>query len=211
MSPPLVPGVISRKAGAAPLRTKTGRPDADRITSPSPKFVLGRGNDEISPAPPLTVEGAIEIGCGSPKRTVPRVTTSELSTRDSTGTRIGDGSGGAVRAAISAGDWILEPAYQAPSAKPQARPRTVQRMLTRFAIIMRLFRPIRESVLTALIVRCSGVGCVAHCRCSATVAHIIVAIRLLDLPGEQLLLYALFNRVQHLLLHFEALDCHHTL
>src|SRR6266536_810066 len=123
---------MSRKAGAAPLRTKTGRPDADRITSPSPKFVLGRGSDEISPTPPLTVEGAIEIGCGSPKRTVPRVTTSELSRRDSTGTRIADGSGAAVRAAISAGDWILEPMYQAPSAMPPTTPKIAQRIFTRF-------------------------------------------------------------------------------
>src|SRR4051794_8747775 len=126
---------MSRKAGAAPLRTKTGRPDADRITSPSPKFVLGRGSDEISPTAPLTVEGAIEIGCGRPKRTVPRVTTSELSTRDSTGTRIGDGSGGAVRAAISAGDWILEPMYQAPSAMPPTTPRMPQRMFTRLTML----------------------------------------------------------------------------
>src|SRR5882672_2429001 len=109
---------MSRKAGVSPRRTKTGRPDADRSTSPSPNPVFGRGSDEISPMPPLTVEGAIEIGCGSPKRTVPRVTTSELNTRDSTGTRIADASGAAVRAAISAGDWILEPMYQAPSPQP---------------------------------------------------------------------------------------------
>src|SRR5262247_499632 len=106
---------------------KTGRPEIDRMTPPSSNSMFGRGTVATSPTLPLTVEGAIEIGCGNPKRAVPRVTTSELSTRDSTGTRIGDGSGGAVRAAISAGDWILEPAYQAPSAKPQARPRTVQR------------------------------------------------------------------------------------
>jgi hypothetical protein len=94
---------------------------------------LGRGSDEISPTAPLTVEGAIEIGCGSPKRTVPRVTTSELNTRDSTGTRIGDASGAAVRAAISAGDWILEPMYQAPSAMPPTTPRIAQRTFMRFA------------------------------------------------------------------------------
>src|SRR3981081_4833206 len=123
---------MSRKPGAAPWRTKTGRPEADRITSPSPKFVFDRGSDEISPTPPLTVEGAIEIGCGNPNRTVPRVTTSELNTRDSTGTRIGDGSGAAVRAAISAGDWILEPMYQAPSAMPPTTPRIAQRTFTRF-------------------------------------------------------------------------------
>src|SRR5215510_2396658 len=126
---------MSRKPGAAPRRTKTGRPDADMITSPSLNCVFGRGSEEISPAPPLTVEGAIETGCGRPKRTVPRVTTSELNTRDSTGTRIGDGSGGAVRAAISAGDWIREPAYQAPSAVPPTTPNTVQRMVARFVVM----------------------------------------------------------------------------
>src|SRR6266436_5224911 len=125
---------MSRKAGVSPRRTKTGRPDADRITSPSPNPVFGRGSDEISPMPPLTVEGAIEIGCGSPKRTVPRVTTSELNTRDSTGTRIADGSGAAVRAATSAGDWILEPMYQAPSAMPPTTPTMAQRTFTRLEI-----------------------------------------------------------------------------
>ena len=80
--------------------------------------VLGRGSDEISPTPPLTVEGAIEIGCGSPKRTVPRVTTSELSTRDSTGTRIGDGSGG--RRARRHLRRRLDPGAHVPGAKRHA-------------------------------------------------------------------------------------------
>ena len=102
------------------------------MTSPSENPAFGRGSVAISPAPPLTVDGAIEIGCGSPKRTVPRVTTSELSTRDSTGTRIGDGFGDALRNAISAGDWILEPAYQAPTAMPPTSPRTAHRTFTRF-------------------------------------------------------------------------------
>src|SRR5262245_9144482 len=92
--------------------------------------------------PPLTADGASEIGCGSPKRTVPRVTTSELNTRDSTGTRIGDGLGGAVRAATSAGDWILAPAYQAPNAMPPTKPRVVQRTLTRFMAMTRSPQPL---------------------------------------------------------------------
>jgi hypothetical protein len=37
-----------------------------------------------------------------------------------------------VRIAISAGDWILEPAYQAPSAMPPTTPRTAKRTFTRF-------------------------------------------------------------------------------
>jgi len=39
----------------------------------------------------------------------------------------------AVRAAISAGDWILEPMYQAPSAIPPTTPKIAQRTFTRFA------------------------------------------------------------------------------
>src|SRR5258706_16374428 len=111
---------------------KTGRPEIDRMTSPSSNSIFGRGTVAISPTLPLTVEGAIEIGCGNPKRAVPRVTTSELNTRDSTGTRIGDGSCGAVRAATSAGDCILEPAYQAPLPMPQTTLRPPQRTFKPF-------------------------------------------------------------------------------
>src|SRR5215475_12668522 len=124
-------GEMSRKVGVAPRRRKTGRPDTVSRISPSSNLVFGRGSAAIKPTLPLTAEGTMDTGCGRPKRTVPRVTTSELSTRDSTGTRIGDGSGGAVRAAISAGDWILEPTYQAPIAMPPTRPKTVQRTVTR--------------------------------------------------------------------------------
>src|SRR5215813_14449987 len=113
----------------------TGRPEIAKMTSPSSNSIFGRGTVAINPTLPLTAEGAIEIGCGNPKRAVPRVTTSELSTRDSTGTRIGDGSGGAVRAAISAGDCILEPANQAPIAVPQTTLRTAHKTFTRFVAI----------------------------------------------------------------------------
>src|SRR5215216_7020521 len=40
----------------------------------------------------------------------------DVRTRCSTGTRMGDGVGGAVRAAASAGDWILLPAVQLAAA-----------------------------------------------------------------------------------------------
>ena len=53
----------------------------------------------IIPTLGFNVEGAIEMDWGKPKRAVPRVTMSEVRTRSSTGTRIGDACGGAVRAA----------------------------------------------------------------------------------------------------------------
>ena len=58
----------------------------------------------ITPASGFKRDGTIEIDWGKPKRAVPRVTMSDVSKRSSTGTRIGDGAGGAVRAAASAGD-----------------------------------------------------------------------------------------------------------
>jgi hypothetical protein len=66
--------------------------------------VFREGSVVITPALGFKADGTIEIDCGNPNRAVPRVTTAERSTRFSTGTRIGDGVGGAVRAAISAGD-----------------------------------------------------------------------------------------------------------
>jgi hypothetical protein len=87
-----------------------------RKTSPSANWVFRKGNVVITAAFGFKSDGAIETGWGSPNRTVPRVMTSELRTRSSTGTRMGDGVGGAVRAAISAGDSIREPANQAPAA-----------------------------------------------------------------------------------------------
>src|SRR5215510_1447613 len=200
---------MSRKPGAAPRRTKTGRPDADMITSPSLNCVFGRGSEEISPAPPLTVEGAMEIGCGRPKRTVPRVTTSELSTRDSTGTRIGDGSGGAVRAAISAGDWILEPVYQAPSAMPPTKPRTAHRTFTRLEATTYSLQLLtaRGPCWLPRPSSCAPPGpkAVAHRHHSGAAPRITVAL-LFHLARKQLLLDAFLDWIQHLLLHLEAFD-----
>ena len=64
----------------------------------------------------FSADGVSASCCGDPKRAVPRVTTSVESTRCSAGTRIGDGSGGAVREAISAGERIRELASQPPAA-----------------------------------------------------------------------------------------------
>ena len=61
------------------------------------------------PGPGLIAEGAKMTCCGEPNRAVPRVTTADDRTRDSTGTRIGAAGGGAVRLASSAGDRIREP------------------------------------------------------------------------------------------------------
>src|SRR5262245_34529231 len=206
-SPPVVPGAMSRWVGVAPRRTKTGRPETDRSIWPSWNPAFGRGRLAISPTPPLTVEGAIVIGCGSPKRTVPRVTTSRLSTRDSTGTRIGDGSGGAVRAAISAGDWILEPAYQAPSAMPPTKPRTAHRTFTRleattYSLQLLTARgpcwlPRPSSCVPA------GPKAVAHRHRSGAAPRITVAL-LFHLARKQLLLDAFLDWIEHLLLHLEA-------
>jgi hypothetical protein len=71
-------------------------------------------------------DGTRETDCGNPYRAVPRVTMSEVSTRSSTGTRIGEGVGGAVRAAASAGDMILEAATQPMPADSTISPRTTK-------------------------------------------------------------------------------------
>ena len=80
---------------------------------PSLNCVLRAGSVVIKPACGFEVDGAMEMGCGKPNRAVPRVTTLEPSTRFSTGTKMGEGTGGAVRAAASAGDSMREPATDA--------------------------------------------------------------------------------------------------
>src|ERR1700716_2611957 len=97
------------------------------MMSPSWNRALGKGSVARTPGAAFSVDGTIEIGCGRPKRTVPRVTTSALSTRCSTGTRMGDGDGAAVRAAASAGASIRDPATHAPIAAPAAVARTKYR------------------------------------------------------------------------------------
>jgi hypothetical protein len=82
----------------------TGRPEALSMTSPSFSWVFRKGSVVITPRSGFKADGTIEIDWGKLKRAVPRVTMSDVSVRSSTGTRIGDGSGGAVRAAASAGD-----------------------------------------------------------------------------------------------------------
>src|SRR3954453_896436 len=58
-----------------------------------------------------------------------------LRTRFSTGTRIGDGVGGAVRAAASAGDSIRSPATQAPAATAAMSSKRPQSATIRFVVI----------------------------------------------------------------------------
>ena len=77
----------------------------------------------------------MEMDCGSPKRAVPRVTISDVNTRSSTGTRIGDGVGGAVRAAASDGDMILEAAIHPMAADRTISPRTRKSVKIRFLFI----------------------------------------------------------------------------
>jgi hypothetical protein len=74
------------------------------ITFPSFNWVFRTGSRVITPVFGFKADGAIDRGWGKPNRAVPRVTMSDDRTRFSTGTRIGDGCGGAVRAATSAGD-----------------------------------------------------------------------------------------------------------
>ena len=110
---------------------KTGLPDAVSKTAPSPNWVLRAGMVVIRLACGLSAEGAIDTGCGSPNRAVPRVTTLAPSTRRSTGTNIGEGAGGAVRAAASAGDSMREPAAQAINAATEMVARTEVRTTIR--------------------------------------------------------------------------------
>ena len=203
---------MSRKAGAAPLRTKTGRPDADRITSPSPKFVLGRGSDEISPTAPLTVEGAIEIGCGSPKRTVPRVTTSELSTRDFDRHEDRRCLGG--RGARRHFCRRLNPGAHVPGAKRHASNRAQDSPENVYALCGHAVVPPAIDSVRAIFA--GSVASAFVMRCAASERRLLIAadpgkygvyilIGLLHFPGEQLLLDLLLDWRQYLLLHLEAL------
>jgi hypothetical protein len=94
------------------------------MTLPSRNWVFRKGSVVINPGFAFRPDGAIEIRCGNPNRAVPRVTMLELSTRSSTGTRIGDGVGGAVRAATSAGDWINLAARKPPATAAATSART---------------------------------------------------------------------------------------
>ena len=98
---------------------------------PSGTWTPRNGSVAIRPAAGFKVDGTIDTGSGRPKRPVPRVTTLEPSTRFSTGTRIGDGAGGAVRAAASAGDSMRDPAAQASAAAAATAARTPASILTR--------------------------------------------------------------------------------
>ena len=92
--------------------TSTGRPDTVKANPPSVSSVPRAGAVETMLLPGLSAEVGKDTTWGAPKRTVPRTTTSDDKTRSSTGTAINDGSGGAVRDAISAGERICLPANQ---------------------------------------------------------------------------------------------------
>jgi hypothetical protein len=110
-------------------------------TPPSGTWVLRAGKVVIRPAAGFRVDGAIDTGCGKPKRAVPRVTMLDPSTRFSTGTRIGDGTGGAVRAAASAGDSMRDPATNARAAAAATASNTADNIwMRREAICYRLRR-----------------------------------------------------------------------
>ena len=91
------------------------------------------------------------IGWGKPNRAVPRVTISDVSTRSSTGTRIGDGEGGAVRAATSAGDLIVNPATQLPAAVTATTTRTRAIVEMRFLLIAVDFHTILSELVQQLV------------------------------------------------------------
>jgi hypothetical protein len=61
---------------------------------------------------------------------------SDVRTRSSTGTRIGEATGGAVRAATSAGDLIVDPATQLAPAVTTTRTRTKKIVDRRFLLII---------------------------------------------------------------------------
>src|SRR5689334_180851 len=90
--------------------TNTGRPDTVNATAPSFSSAPLTGAVETMLLLVLRGDVGSDTDCGAPKRTVPRTTTSDDSVRCSTGTAISDALGGAVRAAISAGDLICRPA-----------------------------------------------------------------------------------------------------
>lgn len=82
----------------------------------------------------LSDDGVSEIGWGDPNRAVPLVTISAVNTRSSTGTKIGEGVGGAVRAAASAGDWMVDPAIQLTAATSTTTARTEKSNKVRFLL-----------------------------------------------------------------------------
>jgi hypothetical protein len=115
-----------------PWSTSTGRPEAVSRTPPSSICALRSGRVVTSPALGLRAEGARERIFGRPKRAVPRVTMVELSTRSSTGTRIAEGVGAAVRAATSAGDWTNDAARNPDITATATSATTPNRTMLRF-------------------------------------------------------------------------------
>ena len=98
-----------------PASRNTGRPETVASTSPGVSFAPRVGRLVTIRGPSLRGEGVTPSARGEPKCAVPRVTTLVDSTRSTTGTRIGEAAGGAVRAATSAGEWIWTAAAQVAS------------------------------------------------------------------------------------------------
>ena len=125
-SGPAVPITIRRYIGSRPCSTITGRPVISTTTSPS---------CSVSPtaAAPVTIAASpasmptLPASCtvvGSLYDTWPARTSSELSSRRSTGTVINDASGARRAAARSAGDWIRVPMYVPSNPVTTAAPTT---------------------------------------------------------------------------------------
>ena len=92
--------------------TSTGRPETVKANPPSVSSVPRAGAVETMLFPGFERGGRQGHHLGRTEAHGPRTTTSDDRTRSSTGTAINDGSGGAVRDAISAGERICLPANQ---------------------------------------------------------------------------------------------------
>ena len=145
----------------------------------------------------------MEIGCGKPKRALPRVTMLDPNTRFSTGTRIGDGAGGAVRAAASAGDSMREPATQATIAATPMAASTDERTVIRFPAMIYPSRNRHAAAGTDITVN-SGSGMSARVPAADGLPASITTYFLLDGTGEHLLLDLLLNRLHDFLGEFMA-------
>ena len=96
--------------------------------------------------PLLSAERVVTRSRGDPKCAVPLVTTRVDSTLLTTGTRISDGAGGAVRAATSAGDLICAAATQVASDDTRTAP-----AMKRTRCLLRMFLATLLPVAVAIL------------------------------------------------------------
>ena len=129
----------------------------------------------------------------------------ELSTRSSTCTRIGEGVGGAVRAAASAGDSIREPATQAPTAITAAHATAAAKAVVRFPAM--ISAPRHSNLVHAHCppVRDSDQGCRADSSAPALMCG-VYASRIVSLgrARKHLALDLLLNGLEYVVCHLEA-------